>query len=206
MRLSPLARFAALVTAVLALVSLTLRFLVILDQTGGLGPALWHMLRYFTILTNAMVILVFGAMAATGRSAADWLLAGLVLWIGAVAVIYQWLLSPLWEPQGINYLADRGLHFAVPIAVLLWWVAFASRARLTFLHPLFWLGWPVLYLIYVLIRSAWDGEYPYPFLDPARVAPQQLIWNVSRMLEAFLIGGYAIFGLSHLLARFDRAK
>ena len=34
---------------------------------------------------------------------------------------------------------------------------------------LLWQVFPLLYLIYVLVRGAIVGWYPYPFLDPAKV-------------------------------------
>lgn len=201
MQLSPLARSLAGLTAGVALISLGLRFAVQLRGVDGLLAGLWFTVRYFTILTNAMVVVTFADMAFRGRRAHDSWLAALVLWIGAVGLVYHALLATLWEPRGINYLADIGLHTAVPLLVFGWWLAFAGRDRLTWVDPLLWMGWPVLYLGYTLVRSAMDGIYPYPFLDPARVPPQQLVWNVARLMEGFLAGGYLLFAGTQVFRR-----
>jgi len=199
MQLSLLARTCALITALMAASSLALQFVVVWRETGGnLGQTLWIMARFFTILTNTLVAVVFGAMAIAGHRARDRVVAGLVLWIAAVGLVYHVLLSALWEPEGLRYLADQGLHSGVPLAVVGWWLVFGGRDRLQWIDPLFWMIWPVLYLAYALVRGAADGIYPYPFLDPTRVPWPQLVWNVSRLMEGFLIGGYALLEFSAL--------
>ncbi len=195
--LSPFARLCAMTTALLAAGSLTLQVLVVLPETNGSVPAtLWVMGRFFTHLTVTLVAIVFGCTAIRGKHSCDRLTAGLVLWIAAVALIYHGVLSTLWDPQGLRYYADQGLHSVVPAAVVLWWLLFAERDKLSWLDPLLWMIWPVAYLIYAVIRGAADGIYPYPFLDPGRVSALQLIWNVSRLMEGFLFGGYILLGLA----------
>lgn len=202
MILSPTARFCAAITACLALVSLVMKFAVAVGTTGGAPfEALWSLARYFTILTNAMAALVFGYMWLTGRRIGDRLAAGLVVWIMAVGLIYRLLLAALWEPRGLEYLADLGVHTVVPLAVLAWWLAFAGTARLWWLDPVIWLAWPLAYLAYALVRAEWDGIYPYPFLDPGRLSSTQLVWNVSRLMEGFVIAGYVLLGFARMRLR-----
>ena len=157
--------------------------------------------RFFTILTNALVVGVFGYMALRGRRVGDRLAAGLVLWIGAVGLVYHMLLARMWDPQGLARWADQGLHTVVPLTVLAWWLAFAGRDRLHWADPLLWLLWPAGYLAYALVRGASDGIFPYPFLDPQYLSYAQLTWNVARLMEGFLVGGYILFGLTRLKRR-----
>ncbi|WP_172300269.1 Pr6Pr family membrane protein [Pseudoruegeria sp. HB172150] len=196
------ARLLAALTACTALVALVLKFVVTLRITGGSAPeAAWYLARYFTILSNAIVILAFGWMTVTGRRMHDSLVAGLVLWIGAAGLVYRLLLADLWEPLGLNWYADQAVHGIVPLLVFVWWLAFGRTDRLGWVDPLLWMIWPVLYLAYALLRGAADGIYPYPFLDPGRLTWPQLTWNVSRLMEGFLIAGYALLALSHLRIR-----
>ncbi|MDF0600818.1 Pr6Pr family membrane protein [Psychromarinibacter sp. C21-152] len=202
MLLAPPARFCAAATAVLAFLALAMKYAVAVSETGGTLPDIvWSLARYFTILTNALVLAVFGYMALTGRRIGDRLAAGLVVWIMAVGLVYRLLLAELWEPRGLEYLADLGVHTVVPLAVLGWWLAFAGTARLWWLDPVIWLAWPLAYLAYALARAGVDGIYPYPFLDPGRLSSTQLVWNVARLMEGFAAAGYVLLGLARLRLR-----
>lgn len=201
MTLSRPARFLAALTAFLALGSLGVKYAVALrGSAAGTAPAtiIWEMARYFTILTNVWVALLFGFMGAAGRRIGDRLAAGLVLWIGATGLVYRLLLAELWEPRGLQWIGDQGVHTAVPLAVFAWWLVWGGTRRLSWADPLIWLLWPVVYLAYALLRGAADGVYPYPFLDPARLHWTQLTWNVARLMEGFLAVGYVLFALAQL--------
>lgn len=56
------------------------------------------------------------------------------------------------------------LHTVTPVLALLdWFLLRAERPRYGW--ALWWLVYPLVYLAFVLIRGAIDGQYPYPFLD-----------------------------------------
>jgi hypothetical protein len=196
------ARLCACLVALCAALSLAAQFRVASDALGGSAvQVVWHLARYFTLLTNALVALLFGWTALRGRPASGRLLAGLVLYIGAVGGIYHLLLAPLWEPQGLVWLADLGMHTVVPLAVAGWWLCFGAAARLEWPDPLIWLAWPAVYLAYALARGAADGVYPYPFIDLHRLSTVQLTWNVARIAEGFVAAGYLLVLLSRLRGR-----
>ncbi|WP_425051279.1 Pr6Pr family membrane protein [Psychromarinibacter sp. S121] len=202
MLLSAPARTCAAIVAALAVLSLCLKFGITQMETGDrIAGVLWAQARYFTILTNGLVAILFMAMVMAGRQVSDRLIAGLVLWIASVGLIYRLLLAELWEPQGLQRIADQGVHAVVPMSVFLWWVIFARKNDIGWLDPLRWLLWPLAYLAYALVRGALDGVYPYPFLDPGRLAPPQLVWNCARLMEGFVGAGYLLFGATRLSPR-----
>ncbi len=198
-RLTRPGRLLAAVTALLAFGALAVKVAVAAQGSGpGAAAVLWELARYFTILTNAAVALAFGWMTVTGLRIGGRLAAGLVLWIGATGLLYRLLLAELWEPRGLEWIGDQGVHTAVPLAVFLWWLVYGGTRRLTWVDPLAWLLWPAAYLAYALLRGAVDGVYPYPFLDPARLSWVQLTWNVSRLIEGFAAAGYVLLALAWL--------
>jgi hypothetical protein len=54
------------------------------------------------------------------------------------------------------------------LVVVFDWLSQPPQTRLVFRQTLPWLVFPLLYLVYVLIRGSIIGWYPYPFLDPAQ--------------------------------------
>ena len=54
---------------------------------------------------------------------------------------------------------------------------------------MYWTLFPLIYLIYSLIRGAIVQWYPYPFLNAAKYGYEQVIFNVGIMLLVFFSAG-----------------
>jgi hypothetical protein len=61
------------------------------------------------------------------------------------------------------------LHYVMPVAVVLDWLADPPGLKLHSNSHFLPLLFPAFYLVYVLLRGASTGWYPYPFLNPANV-------------------------------------
>ncbi len=193
----PFARLAALGVAATASGALAIQLVVSLAAfQGDLGAALWRIAGFFTVLTNLLVALHFAAIAAGWRIPGA-RVAGLVLWIGLVGVVYHLILARLWSPQGLAWWADQGLHTLVPLLVAAWWLAFCPVWRPDGRAVLGWMAWPLAYVAYALLRGAFTGFWPYPFLDPAANGAGGVALNVLGLTAGFLLAGGA-------LAAFDR--
>ena len=193
------ARLAATVIALAALAALATQVVVSYRMTGGALATLWVILGYFTVLTNLLVFASFAVMTATGRMlSASWL-AGLTLWIAIVGVVYHTLLANIWEPQGLALWADQGLHTVTPVLTALFWLVFASKGGLGVMDAVRWLGWPLIYVIYALIRGMFTGRFPYPFIDLTVLTPGQVALNSVGLTVAFFLGGLLVVALARLL-------
>ena len=195
------ARIVALGVGVLALAALRMQFDALLEPvaSGPVWAKIWVMAAYFTILTNGLVAVAMFA-AAQGRALSGRVAGGVLLSILMVGIIYYVILARLWDPQGLAYWADQGLHTAVPLATLGWWLAFAPKdARLRDLP--FWLIWPLVYCLYSLIRGAMTGFWPYPFIDLPALGPLRLSLNIAGLVVAFGLLGLVIVGLGRGMRR-----
>src|SRR6202034_4546014 len=82
---------------------------------------------FFTILTNFLVALVFTATVL--GPAAGWrqffcrpsVQAGTAAYIAIVGIVYRLLLRQLWNPQGMQWVADAILHDLFPVGSVLYW-------------------------------------------------------------------------------------
>lgn len=176
---SALSRAAAAAIALAAGAGLTTQFLASLPINGSIAANLWVLARYFTVLTNLMVVLVFAPIAVGSRlSPAPWLLAGAVLSIMLVGVVYALLLRGSLELSGGARLADTLLHIVTPILCPLYWLAFAGKGELRYPDALRWLSFPAGYVAYALVRGAVEGRYAYPFIDAATLGPGRVAFNV----------------------------
>ncbi len=199
--LSVAARLTAAFVALVAWCGLAIQWQASSALTGDGAAALWAMLRFFTILTNLLVALVFTTAAAGAAWAArPFVLGGTTLAIILVGIVYFLLLRGLLELSAGALAADWLLHKATPALVPLWWLAFAPKGRLRWRDPFLWSLLPLVYFGYALARAAADGRYPYPFMDVARLGWGQTLLNALAIAAGFLAGGLLFVRLDRRLA------
>ncbi|SLN21495.1 hypothetical protein ROJ8625_00813 [Roseivivax jejudonensis] len=194
------ARFAALAIAFVALVTLIVhvRLGLAARPDWPLWRELWRTGRFFTVLTVALVAVHFLWVGLSGRASAA-LAGGVTLWIGIVGAVYHAL---LWRPlEGLRLYVDHSMHSLLPVLVAAWWLACAPKGALRPAHAAWWLGWPGLYVAYVLARGMTDGRYPYFFVDPGRIGWLMVgVW-VLALGAVFWLGGVGLVRLGRWLSR-----
>lgn len=203
-----LARVAAIVGALIGAVGLILQFwLLYTDMTqDGASPleATWRYFAYFTILTNTFVTLVMARAALKPESYSGLnaprveLMA--VTSILFVCIIYNLLLAARWDPQGWQKVADVIVHNIVPILFAVFWLL-RPHGSLAWRDAGFAALWPLAYAIYGLGRGAFDGFYPYFFMDPTTISYGQIALNLVGLVVAFLLGASVLLLISRVLGR-----
>ncbi|MFN7223402.1 MAG: Pr6Pr family membrane protein [Paracoccaceae bacterium] len=179
------ARVAALVVFVVAIASLRLQF----DAShaaianSSVLKTLWAMAGYFTVLTN---VVVAGTMAMVAMRWAIPAVVSLAVTVSIVMVglVYHTMLAALFNPVGLAWWADQGLHSAVPLLSLLWWIMFVPRQG-SFNAVTTALIWPAAYLLYAILRGSLTDFWPYPFLDVGNLGSARVAMNIIGMVLAF---------------------
>jgi hypothetical protein len=201
-------RFTAAAVAGLGWFGLVVQMCFDIDEayTANLSIAgqLTHFFSYFTIQTNLVVALVLTFCSA--RPQADRMLllpslkSALATYMVIVGLVYALLLRHLWNPQGLQLVADMILHDAIPLLYPLYWLVFLPKRSLRWMDPALWLIYPVIYFIYILVRGAAFGEYPYPFLDVNKLGYGQVSINAVILLAAFYTLGVIFTAIDRSLA------
>ena len=190
------ARFFALLIGTVALASLRAQYDALPDPMAfwPVEGKLWFLAGFFTILTNLGVAGLMFAVARRWRMSGP-VAAGLVVSAAMVGIVYHLLLARLWNPQGAAWWANQGLHTAVPLAVVCWWLAFADKAVSPRDLPK-WLVWPAIYCGFALARGYLTGFWPYPFLNGDALGPVRLGLNIVGLLVAFAALGAGVIGVA----------
>lgn len=176
-------------------------------EQGGLLAGAWSLLRYFTIITNTLVGLLFAAIAWRGsRAVSPRLLGGVMLAIVLVGVVFNLLLGGLTHATIWDWLGDRIHHVAMPVLVPLWWLAFAPKGKLIWSDPLRWSLYPLAYAAYIFLRVGLETPgsgiaYPYFFMDADRLGYLGAILNMTAIALGFVLIGLGVVLLDHRLAR-----
>jgi hypothetical protein len=204
--MSRTARGAAAVVAVTAWLGLALQWATSIGWTGSPLLSLWILSRYFTILTNLAVAVVFTGVA-TGRQryGTPSLIGGVTLAIVLVGVIYNLLLRHLADFHGMARAADETVHSVVPLLVPVFWLVFVPKGALTWRDPWLWAAFPVAYLAYALVRGAFEPAYAYFFIDVSKIGWERTGLNTLMIAAGFLGVSFAVVGLDAILGRRRRS-
>ena len=167
-------------------------YLIIVNRTASIPETLLRFFTFFTILSNILVAVCFTVLALKSCSkkgnifSRPGVLSAVTVYIAIVGAVYQLVLRPLWDPQGMQKIADELLHSFTPVYFLLFWLLYVPKAILQWQHILFWLFFPLCYLIIILLRGAVAGYYPYPFVDVTKLGYEKVFLNCGMVLIAFL--------------------
>ena len=179
---------AAAIVALICWAGLAIQFSATYSSQHDVVVTLWILIRFFTVLTN-LALAVIMTWVAIGRRVSAFLLGGITLAILLVGVVYMTLLRGLLELSGGALLADTLLHKVSPVAMALWWLLFAPRAKLKKGDPVWWAAYPLAYFAYALVRGHYEGKYPYPFMDVGKLGVVQTAINAGGIAMAFIIAG-----------------
>lgn len=175
----------------LAFAALSLLAMVVqaaqLADAGTLNPV--NFLSYFTIQSNVIGVVVFLVGAARWRRATghgwDLVRGAAALYLTVTFVVFNLLLSNTDVDTAVPWV-NTVVHGIFPLAVIADWLIDPPASRIGGRESISWLGYPIAWVAYTMIRGPIAGWYPYPFLDPA---------NGGYGSVAGYIVGIVVFGL-----------
>ncbi|WGM32012.1 Pr6Pr family membrane protein [Brevundimonas sp. NIBR11] len=198
---------ARVVAGLIALAAITGEVLFFEANRAVVGgdrlAALWEIAAYLTDWSNVAVALLF-AGAALGvpqfqRGAA--LGVGVTILL-AVGIGYAALGG--WSGLADKALTDILTHVVTPWACLVFWVAFVRPPGIDLKAAARWLIYPATYFAYAVVRSVSAGDWPYPFMDPAKVGWIGVLGFSLGMTALAGVIGLAFVGLARLQSRARR--
>ena len=177
---------------------------VLIDE-GQFNPL--NFFTFFTILSNLLamgVLLEGGRRMLTGAPPVpDMIRGAAVVYMTVTYIVFAILLRDLQEELQTHVAwVDSVFHRLAPIVLMIGWVVDPPRERISFRRSLWWLSFPLLWVIFTMIRGAVDGRYPYPFLDPANGGYGTVLVYVVAITALFVLVGWVVAaGGSALRAR-----
>ena len=197
--------------ALVGLMALALQLWLLLQiETGKGGTALDAVVAFFsffTILSNVLVIVVYGA-SLLGRPrffVRPGVQTAVGLYIIIVGLVYALVLQQLWDPKGLAKLADVALHYVAPVLYVIYWLVFVDKSALAYRHIPAWLVFPVVYAVYAMVRGLATGIYAYPFLEIPNLGVARVGLNVVVLVAAFAVVGALLVAAGRALSRPSRS-
>jgi hypothetical protein len=145
---------------------------------------------YFTIQSNLLLggtaLLLAAQPDRSGGELFKTLRLNGVLCIAVTGIVYHAVLAGTDDPHGWASVANLLVHTLAPIAGVLGWLLFGPRG-LTDWRIVGWsIVYPVLWLVFTLVRGAFVGFYPYPFVNVDEHGYGRVLLNCLLVAVLFL--------------------
>jgi hypothetical protein len=179
-------RIARIVFGVIGLLAV-LNEIVTLMQENVFSPI--NFFSYFTILSNvfAGIVLIYLGVIKNTSTASNIVRGAVTLYMLMTGIIFAVLLAGI---EGIRLTAvpidNIILHYLMPIILVLDWIIAPPNIRLSLKALVVWVSFPIVYVVYTVIRGAHTGWYPYPFFDPAHSSNAQVATTIV-LLTIFVV-------------------
>ncbi len=160
------------------------------------GEGIIRFFSYFTIQTNLIVAICLSSVLVKPGGFFDKssLQSAVGVYIVVVGLVYHVLLSRLWKPEGLQWVADTLLHSVVPILYILFWLIFTPASNMNVRNIFRWMIYPIFYFGWVLIQAIYTRFYPYPFIDVESIGYRNsLIHALGLLIVFFLLGLLSIW-------------
>jgi hypothetical protein len=171
-------------TALAAILAIVVQAKTLADA-GALNVV--NFFSYFTIQSNLigiLVLLLMAIQASRHRPAAfEGLRGAATVYLTATFVVVVALLENVDVGLQLAWV-DVVLHKLTPIVIVADWLIDPPLVPITWRRSLTWLAYPLAWLAYTMVRGAFAGWYPYPFLDPANGGYGQVAVTVVIVLVA----------------------
>ena len=196
--------------AIAAWFALILQYFILLSNIPSDKSAVSQtifFLSFMTIWTNILVALAFTVPMISPESKLGLFLtkpsvaAAVARYISMVAIAYHFLLAELWQPTGLQWLADTLLHYGVPVLYTGYWILFAQKGFLKVQEVFLWLVYPLIYFVYALTRGVNVHEYPYPVIDVTQHGYSGVLVSSLFLMIGFIVLGLIIFGIDRFSVR-----
>ncbi len=168
-------------------------FLLLHDTEFTIFEATIRFFSYFTILTNSLVALCSFFLLTTADTGLKQFFSksttqtAITVYILIVGLVYNIILRPLAEFDGLHLVVSEIFHTIVPLLFLYFWIKFVPKQTLSYKWLPMWMIYPLVYVIYTLFHGIFSGFYPYPFIDAGKLGYAVATTNGVFVLVAFIL-------------------
>lgn len=199
MNISRFARYYFFATAALVLAGIIIELFVSAGrETSYFDTPFARVLNFFTYFTVLSNLLVGGTsyLLATKQHLTSSVFWGFRL-SGLIAIVITFLVQHLViapnkeTPTGLPFMSDFILHTAVPILAFVGWLLFGPRSFITNKIIALSTIFPIAWLVFVFIRGAITGWYPYDFLNVTEHGYAKALLYVGAITVGFICFAFA---------------
>jgi len=185
-------------------------YLIIVNRVASVPETIIRYFSFYTILTNILVALCFTVSLL--KPSSYWgrfftrttTVTAITVYISVVGLVYNLILRFLWKPEGMQWLVDELLHSVIPVLFIIYWFLFTPKTGLKWKNAFAWLAYPLVYIIFILLRGKLSGFYPYPFIDVTSLGYSQVFLNCFFLFLTFLLFSFVFIFIAKIMSKSSR--
>ncbi len=181
---------------------------VIIDTIANGSILPWfNGFKSFTMQTNLIVTIWF-TLAILWHNKPQYLdkisgsLKGaFTLYITITFIFFAILLSPIYRSTGFAAFSNLIFHYITPIAFIIDWILTETKIRYQWSQLLYWIIYPIGYIVFAFLHGTFTGSYLYYFLDISELG----ILGYTLFISILIVSGLAL-GSLYLVINRKRTK
>ena len=186
-----------------AIVAMTYQFAIL---NAAPGYAKGNFFSFFTIQSNVLGVLALCLLVVVRREERtpifDGARSAAVLYMGITGVVFALLLSGLQEElQTAIPWVDFVVHKLMPVVLVADWLVDPPRHRLPRWTAAAWLGFPLAWITYTLVRGASVDWYPYPFVNVDELGYDGVFMRCVVLFVGMALAATAMLGIGNRRVR-----
>jgi hypothetical protein len=150
-----------------------------------------RLLSFFTIQSNILTAITSAQVARNPfRDGPVWRPVRLASLVGitVTGIVYSTVLAKVHEPHGWQATTTNAVvHYIAPVMMVVGWLAFGPRPRVTGRVVAYAAIFPVAWSTYSLIRGAITSWYPYPFVDVVSHGYGRVLVNAAAVIAVIVL-------------------
>jgi len=163
--------------------------------------------NYFTVQSNLMVAiwlttsLIYANKDKKPKILESPVRGAVTLYITVTFLVFAIFIAPNYQPEGLYILTNFISHYLIPIGFIFDWVLTETEVQYKYSYGIYWTIYPLIYLIYTLVRGYFTAFYPYTFLDLNSISIIRLIINIIFLMCLFLLLGFLYIFVNRMIFR-----
>jgi hypothetical protein len=181
-------------------------------RTSSTGEMVIRFFSFFTVLSNILVAIVYtmrlvrinNPLVNFFQKAATFY--AVTVYILMVGIVYNTVLRGLWHPIGLQKWVAEVLHAVIPLFFFIYWLLFVAPVPVRWKNSFYWLVFPLIYFLIILIRGKFADYYPYPFFDVKKIGLQKALVNGLVLVICFWVISIFLITAGKLTQRYNKRK
>ncbi len=179
------------------------------DGPAGVVSRVADTISYFTIWSNVVVAVVMTLLARAPQRdgfVRRVLRLDSLIMITITAIVYAVLLAPSATVVGWSRVTDPILHVVTPAVTVLVWLLFGPRRWISWRAVLAAMVLPLSWIVWMLVRGAVVGSYPYDFADVGTRGYPAVATTLAAILVFGLLVAAAFWAIDALVVRIGQGR
>lgn len=188
------------------IITMVLNYQAVLDGIDAI-VLYSYTFSYYTIQSNLIVAIwltfaiIYHNKEEKPRFLKSPVQGAITLYITVTFMIFAILLSWLYKPTGWAAVTNLTMHYLIPIAFIVDWIVTGNKTEYQWKYALYWLVYPLGYLIYTMIHGLFTNFYPYYFIDLSVLSIPEFIISAVGLSAVFLLLGLLDVFINRVLYR-----